>query len=231
MESVISMTEPTPLNPRPRRRAPGPSVYLAGPMVFLPDPEAMFARMKAICAGHGLIGLSPIDNQLGLEATAPGPDLLERIVRADLALMHRVDAGVFCLDGFRRGPEMDPGTAFEIGYMAALGKPLAGWTQDPRPYPTRVADFFRDRFGLPLLATPPNPTGGTSGSTRDPDGVLVHSDGLYQNAMAQIGIELSGGTVAAAPAWEDAFGQATAQLAARLRDSAPGRARKRAART
>ena len=36
-------------------------VYLAGPDVFLPDPLARAATLKAICARHGLVGISPLD--------------------------------------------------------------------------------------------------------------------------------------------------------------------------
>jgi nucleoside 2-deoxyribosyltransferase len=194
-----------------------PSVYLAGPMVFEPDPAAIFAAMKAICAEHGLAGIAPLDDQAGLEGVAPGRALVSAIVRADIALMRRLDAGLFCLDGFRRGPEMDPGTAFEIGFMCALGKPLAGWTRDPRPYPERVAAFFRDTFGLALSPTDAGPIGGTSGVLRDPDGSLVHSEGCLQNAMTEIGIELGGGRVFADPDWRVAFAQAAANLAERLR--------------
>ncbi|MGD0429944.1 MAG: nucleoside 2-deoxyribosyltransferase [Acetobacteraceae bacterium] len=190
-----------------------PRVYLAGPMVFLPDPGSMFARMKAICDSHGLIGVSPLDNQTGLEGLPPGPDLMERIVRADIALMRSVDAGVFCLDGFRRGPEMDPGTAFEVGYMHALNKPLAGWTSDPRPYPRKVKDYFSEVFAAALTDARPGATGGTSGLTRDPDGMLVHSEGCVQNAMVHISIELAGGIVAADPDWEHAFATAVQRLA------------------
>jgi nucleoside 2-deoxyribosyltransferase len=194
-----------------------PSVYLAGPMVFLPDPGSIFARMKAICDGLNLTGMTPLDNQTGLEELAPGPDVIERIVRADIELMRSVDAGVFCLDGFRRGPEMDAGTAFEIGYMHGLGKPLAGWTADPRPYPRKVQDYFSEVFGLALTDALPGPSGGTSGLTRDPDGMLVHSEGCVQNAMVHIGIELSGGIVAADNDWERAFTSAVARLADLLR--------------
>lgn len=198
-----------------------PTVYLAGPMVFEPDPEAVFAAMKAICAEHGLDGVAPPDDQVGLEGAPPGRALVTAIVQADFGLMRRLDAGLFCLDGFRRGPEMDPGTAFEIGFMCALGKPLAGWTRDPRPYPERVADFFRDTFGLTLHPTEPGPSGGTSGALRDPDGILVHSEGCLQNAMTEIGIESCGGGVFADPDWRVAFGQAAANLAERLRAGRP----------
>jgi len=33
-----------------------PTVYLAGPTVFEPDPDTAFIEMKAICAIHGLQG-------------------------------------------------------------------------------------------------------------------------------------------------------------------------------
>jgi nucleoside 2-deoxyribosyltransferase len=193
-----------------RRR---PQVYLAGPMVFEPDPVAVFDRMKAICREHGLVGVAPLDNQIGLENLLPGRNLTEQIVRADIALMQQVDAGAFCLDSFRRGPEMDAGTAFEIGYMQALGKPIAGWTRDPRPYPVKVADFFHGVFAADLIKTQANTTGGTSGLLRDPDGILVHSEGCVQNAMVHIGIELSGGTISADTNWEIAFRGAIASIA------------------
>ena len=182
-------------------------------MVFEPDPAATFAAMKRVCERHGLAGVSPLDNQIGLAASAPGKALAARIVDADIVLMHRCDAGVFCLDGFRRGPEMDPGTAFEIGYMHALGKPLSGWTRDRRDYPERVRGFFAGVFGLGLTSAPNE---GQSGALRDPDGILVHSEGLLQNAMTQIGIERGGGTVHADPDWLAAFEYAVIDLAARL---------------
>jgi nucleoside 2-deoxyribosyltransferase len=191
-----------------------PRIYLAGPMVFEPDPAAIFDQMKAICARHGLDGVSPMDGQVGLQGYPPGKTLATAIVRADIALMHAMDAGLFCLDGFRRSPEMDPGTAFEIGYMHALGKPLAGWTRDTSLYPARVARFFAGVFGLGLTAAAAG--GGASGDARDPDGILVHSEGCYQNAMAEIAIDLSGGAVAADPDWTVAFDRAAAILAAGL---------------
>jgi len=107
-------------------------------MVFAPDPAFVFGVMKQICARHGLVGVSPLDNQIGLQGRTPSKELVREIVQADIELMHRLNAGVFCLDGFRRSPEMDPGTAFEIGYMSALGKPMAGWTQDVRSLPIRL---------------------------------------------------------------------------------------------
>ncbi len=186
-------------------------------MVFDVAPSVIFERMKTLCRQHGLAGVAPLDNQIGLEAWRPGKQLLNRIVAADIELMDKLEAGVFCLDGFRRGPEMDAGTAFEVGYMKALRKPIAGWTSDLRSYPDKVADFFRNIFGESLIQSPAGSVGGTSGSLRDPDGILVHSEGCVQNAMIHVGIELTGGTVSAISDWQQAFSVAVESIARRLR--------------
>lgn len=189
-----------------------PKIYLAGPMVFYSDPVFVFEKMKEICARHGLEGVAPLDNQIGLEGIAPGKELILKIVQADFSLMDRLDGGIFCLDPFRRSPEMDPGTAVEIGYMKAQGKPMSGWTTDGRDYPEKVRDYFSSVFGQALSATPANDQGGTSGTCRDPDGILVHSDGMVQNGMTQGGIELSGGAVFYDSDWEKAFESAARKL-------------------
>lgn len=192
-----------------------PRIYLAGPMVFYPDPDTIFARMKAICHRLGIEGVSPLDNQIGLEGLAPDRLLLERIVTADMALMDTLDGGLFCLDGFRRSPEMDAGTAFEVGYMRALRKPIAGWTRDARPYPAKVGDYFK-ATGLTLTTAAPGTSGATSGTTRDPDGILVHSEGCLQNAMIDLGIATSGGQVFGHADWEVAFTAAADHLSRRF---------------
>jgi len=193
-----------------------PRLYLAGPMVFHPEPDPIFDAMRAICRELGAEGVAPLDGQIGLEGLPPGRSLLSRIVEADIALMQRLDGAVFCLDPFRRGVEMDAGTAFEVGFCSALGKPLAGWTTDGRDYPAKVAGFLQ-ALGLPApSATSANANGGMSGVLRDPEGWLLHSEGCVQNAMIQIGIERSGGVVAVDPDWRVAFRSAAASVTSRL---------------
>jgi nucleoside 2-deoxyribosyltransferase len=204
------------MEPAQDQTAGRPRIYLAGPMIFYPDPETTFDQMKAICRRHGLLGVSPLDNQNGLEGKSTDRALLEQVITADMELMDTLDGGLFCLDGFRRSPEMDPGTAFEVGYMRALKKPLAGWTSDPRDYPAKVRDYFRDTFGLALVATEPGSKGATSGTTRDPDGILVHSENCLQNAMIDVGIATAGGQVFGHASWGAAFSQAATALAAQI---------------
>lgn len=41
-----------------------PLVYLAGPDVFYPDPQAVAVRKKNILSEMGMAGLFPLDNQI-----------------------------------------------------------------------------------------------------------------------------------------------------------------------
>jgi len=193
-----------------------PTVYIAGPMVFYPDAAATFIEMKRILRSCGLDGCAPLDNQLGFQSTAPGRVLARAIYQADEELMRRVQGAIFNIDPFRRGTEMDPGTAFEVGYCKALGLSMVGWTTDARPYPVKVHDFMKEVYGLDLADAAPNASGGTSGAQRDADGILVHSEGMYQNLMIEMAIEAAGGKVFAAPDWQFAFAEAGRCLAGLL---------------
>jgi nucleoside 2-deoxyribosyltransferase len=196
-------------------------VYLAGDIVFRPNAIEIFVRLKAICRGLGLDGLAPFDGQEAVLGLPPGEATIMAIVEADRDLMDQCDGGLFCLDPFRRTADMDPGTAVEIGYMFAQRKPLCGYTADGREYPRKVAAYFADAWRAGLRERPPlalggSSVGGSSGSLEDPDGVLVHSEGLVQNGMTEGFIRLSGGRVFADADFYEAFRQAAVHLAMRL---------------
>jgi nucleoside 2-deoxyribosyltransferase len=194
-----------------------PRVYLAGPMVFYPDPEATFEIMKLICRQEGLEGVAPVDGQVSLEGIAPGRDLYRRIVEADFRLMDACDAALVCLNPIHGAVEMDAGTAVEIGYLYARGKPMSGWTTETATFGERI----RSHCG-PTVTSEANETGATSGLERDARGLLVHSSELLQHGMAQMPIEMSGGRVFSAGAgWSRAFRNAAGDLAARLNSAAP----------
>ncbi len=112
-----------------------PKIYLSGPDVFLPDARAIGLRKKRLCEEFGFVGLYPLDHDL---AAAPGATLDEKIFSANVALMRQADAGIFNLTPFR-GVNADPGSAFEAGFMAALGKPVFAYTNNSAALFDRVA--------------------------------------------------------------------------------------------
>ena len=155
-----------------------PRVYLAGPDVFLPNALARAAEMKAICARHGLVGISPLD---ALDAQpADWDDLPEafRIHRRNEAHIRSSAALIANLTPFR-GPSADVGTVFELGYMRALGRPVFGYATTAMP--------FLERTRALLATTEEN------GVCLDPAGMLVESFGLFDNLMLDGAIAASGG--------------------------------------
>lgn len=101
-------------------------IYLAGPEVFLQDPHAAGAAKKEVCFRYGLQGVFPLDNELELAGLAPEESGL-RISQANEQLMRDADAVIANMTPFR-GPSMDVGTAFEMGFARALGLPVLGYT-------------------------------------------------------------------------------------------------------
>lgn len=181
------------------------TVYLAGPMVFFPDASTFYEAMKAILARHDLLGVAPTDAAPPVSAES----LSRRLFRADVALIHRLDAALFDLDPFR-GAEMDTGTAFEAGYACALGKPIAGWTTDPRSYLEKVQTFEREHFDRALAS----PIG--SADAYDHDGNAIEDFGLGQNLMVAEAILSADGLIAADADWRVAVATAAQALRQRL---------------
>lgn len=144
-------------------------IYLAGPDVFRPDARAHGQRLKASCARHGHEGLFPLDEPA---PCATARDAAQGIYRANLALLERADVVMANLAPFR-GQEPDSGTAFEIGYAAARGKPVWAYADDARPMAQRIATGT-DAEGNPL----------------DAQGNLVENFGLGLNLMLACSVTL-----------------------------------------
>jgi nucleoside 2-deoxyribosyltransferase len=111
-------------------------IYLAGPDVFLPNPLEIAAKKKAICIKYGFTGVFPMDTQLDFA----GLTLYQKgmlIYCSDKKLMNECDLIVANMTPFR-GPSMDIGTGFELGYMAGQNKPLFAYSNDGRLYVKRV---------------------------------------------------------------------------------------------
>eukprot|EP00741_Cyanophora_paradoxa_P003319 tig00000692_g3225.t1 len=101
-----------------------PAVYLAGPAVFRKDVVQHAQELRAECSRRNLRGLFPIDNLVTKDPAALPAHV---IYRANCELIDAADAVVADASPFR-GPSLDAGTSFEIGYAAAKGKPIFLYT-------------------------------------------------------------------------------------------------------
>lgn len=153
-------------------------IYLAGPEVFLPDALELGRAKARMADAAGFEGLFPLDQQLGLEGL-PKLEQARRISLANEALMRSADLLIANLTPFR-GVSMDCGTAFEVGFMRALGRPVLGYTNVPGDY-RRRAEAFRAR------GIPPG-----DGDRLD---VEVEDFGMAENLMIAVAILESGGSV------------------------------------
>jgi nucleoside 2-deoxyribosyltransferase len=148
-------------------------IYLAGPDVFLPDAVEIGRRKAAICAAHGVTGLYPLDNAIDLAAT----DVSRQIFAGNEAMMDAADAIIANLTPFR-GPGADPGTVYELGYMAGRGKFCLAYSNDPTVYADRVERF------VDVVSE--------DGRLVDAHGLTVEDFGLVDNLMMIHALELHG---------------------------------------
>ena len=148
-------------------------IYLAGPDVFLSDAVAFGRKKVALCEKHGLTGLYPLDTEIDRAAS----DVSLRIFRACEAMMEQADAIIANLTPFR-GPGADPGTVYELGYMAARGKWCLGYSNDPGVYADRV------RRMTTVISR--------DGRLVDADGLTVEDFGLNDNLMMVHAVDLHG---------------------------------------
>ena len=179
-------------------------IYLAGPDVFLPDAIEIGRRKAAICDNHGLAGLYPLDTKVDLAAA----DASLRIFRSNETMMDEASAIIANLTPFR-GPGADPGTVYELGYMAGRGKLCLAYSNDPAIYAARVARTIE--------------VTSEHGRLVDTHGLTVEDFGLADNLMMIHALDLHGYplvTPAQAPddVWRDlaAFEACVRMAAARL---------------
>ena len=111
-------------------------IYLAGPEVFLPNARDVGQRKIRLCAAAGYEGVFPLDQELDLTGL-PKREMARRISMANEGLMRSCDLVIANMTPFR-GVSMDAGTAFEMGFMRALGRPVLAYSNTPRDYRTRA---------------------------------------------------------------------------------------------
>lgn len=118
-------------------------VYLAGPEVFFPNPDITYANKRAIIARFNgevlrdadfkFVAISPLDGEIDDFKLDPATAM--KIFIANIKHMQNADFVIANMTQFR-GPSMDVGTAFEMGYMYGLDKPVFGYYNIAETYCT-----------------------------------------------------------------------------------------------
>ncbi len=142
-------------------------IYLAGPDVFRTDAVKVGKAKKELCARYGFDGVFPMD---------PVPNANRRdesnphdIYRVCIEHMERCDVLIADMTPFR-GPSMDVGTAFEMGFAKAREMPVFSYSDVLGPYNGRVITGPMDRDPRPC----------------DVDGLLIEEFGLQDNLMVAL---------------------------------------------
>jgi nucleoside 2-deoxyribosyltransferase len=110
----------------------GQKVYVAGPLGFTAATRGYYEeRVLQGLRDAGCVPLDPWTGQDGPPEGAGASALTEwslGVGRRNAELIDEADALLAILDG----PDVDSGTAAEIGYAAARGKPIVGVREDLR---------------------------------------------------------------------------------------------------
>ncbi len=147
-----------------------PKIYLAGPDVFRRDAKEHGEDLKKKCSFAGFEGLFPTDGDI--DDALDGVAKAEIIYAANIRLIQDADLVIANISPFR-GPGMDVGTAFEIGFAIALRKPVIGYASNPCDYADRVPHRFSPENNLRIAD----------------DGMVVEDFGLCENLMIAIGAD------------------------------------------
>jgi nucleoside 2-deoxyribosyltransferase len=129
-------------------------VYLAGPDVFFPDVDDRAEVLKIQCDLWGLDGVFPLDANIKLEEPINQEKNGYTIFEGNLGLIKSCAAVLANISPFR-GPSVDAGTAFEIGYGLACGLVVVCYT-------THLS-FYKERVS--------------------PDGLMIEDFGMIDNLM------------------------------------------------
>ena len=129
-------------------------IYLAGPDVFFTDVTERAETLKSQCDLWGLEGVFPLDSEVKLEEPIDQQKNGYLIYEGNLKLIESCAAVLANISPFR-GPSVDAGTAFEIGYGLASGLIVVGYTS--------ALSFYKERV--------------------EPDGLLIEDFEMIDNLM------------------------------------------------
>lgn len=158
------------------------AVYLAGPDVFFPEFDNLIAEKARLVREYGFLPIHA--------GVIPYPEFADKrktglaISAVNEFLMRGSDAIIANLTPFR-GIAADTGTVFEVGFMAALGKPVFAYTNNPIDHRTRIFRHYTSQEA------------GEEGYSMDmiTDGTMVEDFEMVDNLMIDGAVENRGGSI------------------------------------
>ena len=157
-------------------------LYIAGPEVFLPNAREQMDRKAALVRQYGFEPLCPGDLDIPQQKTKKAFGMA--ISKVNEGMMNTADGIIANLTPFR-GQWADVGTVFELGYMCALGKMVAAYSNVADDHYKRLLAYYGNQI-----------TEGADGYKRGPDGLSLEDFEMADNLMLDGGVERRGGIVA-----------------------------------
>ena len=145
-----------------------PRVYLAGPDVFVANAKEIGESLKKVCAEAGLEGVFPLDAPIPPGLTPRGR--AHTIFEENKILIRSCQGVLANLTPFR-GPSVDVGTAWEVGFAHVLGLECVGYAGVRMGSGDAMATYV---------------------SRVKPDGYLIEDFGLTDNLMVSCSCECFG---------------------------------------
>jgi nucleoside 2-deoxyribosyltransferase len=147
------------------------SLYLGGPDAAMPDALVLMANKRALCADKGFVGVYPEDSVL--VETEPSEAMAREIYADKVSRLRLADAAIINLTPWR-GPNCSVSAAFEVGFMAALGKPVFAYMNVQSEDEAELRNRIENEIGLEL---------DRQGVWRDGYGGLIEDFGLPEELM------------------------------------------------
>lgn len=145
-------------------------VYLAGPEVFLTNAKEIGENKKALCRKYGFEGVFSIDIEVDAKGKSPREAGL-CISGINENLIKSCDIVIANITPFR-GPSVDVGTAYEMGFAHALGKRVFAYTNVAVPFTERTVKALNAQVSR-----------SSDGRLRDSQGMIVEEVELVDNLM------------------------------------------------
>jgi len=157
------------------------AIYLAGPDVFFPEFDNLVAEKARLVREHGFLPIYA--GVIAYPEFADKRKTGRAISAVNEFLMRGSDAIIANLTPFR-GIAADTGTVFEVGFMAALGKPVFAYTNTPIDHHTRILRYYSQRGQR---------EGHPGGATID--GTIIEDFEMVDNLMVDGAIENRGSSI------------------------------------